>query len=94
MSINLPCGRGHVFIKFGPDRFSRFDVIGYKQTNRQTNRQIKVFDLKIKILKGIKSFIQYCLLNSMLNYVSKTAIKRLYYFKELKQTASIILKNM
>ena len=29
---------GHVrpHTKFGPDRFSRFDVIGYKQTNIQT----------------------------------------------------------
>ena len=27
--------------KFWPDRFSRFDVIGYKWTDRQPNRQLK-----------------------------------------------------
>ena len=33
--INLPCGQVMSHKKFGPDRFSRFDVFGYKQTDRQ-----------------------------------------------------------
>ena len=33
--INLPWGHVKSHTKFGPDRFSRFDFIGYKQTNRQ-----------------------------------------------------------
>jgi len=36
--INLPCGHVMSHKKFGPDRFSRFDVY-WIQTNRQTDRQ-------------------------------------------------------
>ena len=36
--INLPWGYVMSHKKFGPDRFSRFDVY-WIQTNRQTNRQ-------------------------------------------------------
>ncbi len=35
---NLPCGHVMTHKKFGPDRFSRFDVY-WIQTNKQTNRQ-------------------------------------------------------
>ena len=35
--ITLPCGHVMSHKKFGPDRFSRFDVY-WIQTNKQTNR--------------------------------------------------------
>ena len=38
--VNLPCGHVMSHKKFGPDRFSRFDVY-WMQTNRQTNRQTR-----------------------------------------------------
>ena len=38
--MNLPCGHMMSHKKFGPDRFSRFDVIGYKQTDRQAKLYI------------------------------------------------------
>ena len=38
--INLPCGHVMSHKKFGPDRFSRFDVY-WIQTNGQTDRQAK-----------------------------------------------------
>ena len=37
-SINLPWGQVMSHKKFGPDRFSRFDVY-WIQTDRQTNKQ-------------------------------------------------------
>ena len=43
-SINLPWGHERSHTKFGPDRFSRFDVYCIQthiQTNRQTPRQAK-----------------------------------------------------
>ena len=36
--VNLPCGHVMSHKKFGPDRFSRFDVY-WIQTNKQTNKQ-------------------------------------------------------
>ena len=46
--INLPCGHVLSHTKFGPDRFSRFDVY-WIQTNRHTNRQPKfIYRLEIQ----------------------------------------------
>ena len=41
--INLPCGHVMSHKKFGPDRFSRFDVY-WIQINRQTDRQAKFYN--------------------------------------------------
>ena len=38
-SINLTWGYARSHNEFGPDRFSRFDFIGYKQTNRHPDKQ-------------------------------------------------------
>ena len=40
--------------KFGPDRFSRFEIIGYKQTNKQTNTQTDKPNLYIDLEQNHK----------------------------------------
>ena len=41
--------------KFGPDRYSRFDVFfGYKQKNRQTNKQTDKLNLNIALINPEK----------------------------------------
>ena len=37
--------------KFGPDRFSRFEFIGYTQTDKQTNKQTDKPNLYLEAIK-------------------------------------------
>ena len=47
--INLPCGHVMSHKKFGPDRFSRFDVY-WIQTNKQTPKQTDKPNLYIDLI--------------------------------------------
>ena len=74
--INLPCGHVMSHKKFGPDRFSRFDVFWIK-TNRQTDRQVKIHRLSLNI------FIIFCLnllgglfLNLLLDIILRREYRR------------------
>ena len=50
--INLPCGHVMSHKKFGPDRFSRFDVYWIQTDRQKTNRQAKfIYRLKKPIVK-------------------------------------------
>ena len=54
-SINLPWGHVMSHKKFGPDRFSRLTFIGYKQTNRQTDKlNYRLEEKRMLSLKSIK----------------------------------------
>ena len=58
--INLPCGHVMSHIKFGPDRFSRFDVY-WIQTNRQTDKPNLYLDIaRISVEKwtGAAGFLE------------------------------------
>ena len=44
VSINLSWGHVSCLKNVGPDRFSRFTYIGYKQTNTRTDRHAKYIE--------------------------------------------------
>ena len=57
-TINLPWGHARLHKKFGPDRFSRFDVYWMQtknKTNKQTDRQAKfIYRLEKYLLFHVK----------------------------------------
>jgi len=57
--INLPCGHVISHKKFGPDRFSRFDVY-WIQTNKQTDKpNLYIDEFKIFLLSFLDKTFSY-----------------------------------
>ena len=62
--------------KFGPDRFSRFKFIGYKQTDKQTDRQAKFiyrsapsfYPILLRLMISTQSFSFYGIIPVILKF--------------------------
>ena len=76
--INLPRGHESSHKKFGPDRFSRFDVY-WIQTNRQTDKQTNRQTSQIFIEFSIKAFFSCVCTVRLIKVMTLNSLKNIKY---------------